>query len=204
MSRKQVWWLVWLAMLVAAGPAHAHSPVPGIEGFYIGLLHPFSTPSQALLMIGLGLLVGSFDVDRARWHLGAFLAVTFIGILAGGGFEALDATMFAAAFLAGALAALVPGKLLPITIVLVIVAGFQIGAASIPDPGPTRDRVITMTGSMVGANVGLVYILGTVLFVRERYPWRWVEIALRVMAAWLGAISLLMFALRFARVDESF
>jgi len=203
MSMKQVWWLAWLAMLAGAGPAHAHSPVPGIEGFYIGLLHPFSTPSQALLMIGIGLLVGGFDVERARWHLGAFLAVTFIGILAGGGFEDLDATMFAAAFSACALAALVPGKLLPITIVLVMFAGFQIGAASIPDPGPTRDRVITMTGSLVGANVGLLYMFGIIVFVRERYPWRWVEIALRVMAAWLGAISLLMLALRFARVDPS-
>ena len=56
---------------------------------------------------------------------------------------------------------------------------------------------------MVGANVGLLYVYGMILFVRERYTWEWVGIALRVAAAWLGAISLLMLALRFAPGDAT-
>jgi hydrogenase/urease accessory protein HupE len=184
-------------------PACAHSPVPGFEGFYTGLFHPFSTPSQALLILGIGLLAGGFDVARARWYLGAFLAATLFGLFMGGMFPGsgaadVDAILFAAAFAACAWSALGPGKLAPIAIALVAIGGVLIGILSVPDPGPTRDRIITMTGSVLGANAGFLYVLGFVLFVRDRFMWEWVKIAFRVVAAWLGAISLVMLALGFA------
>lgn len=195
---KHVWWGAGLAIWARPVPAFAHSPVPGIEGFYTGLFHPFSTPSQALLIVGLGLLAGGFAVDKARWNLGAFLAATLIGLFLGSGSADVDAMMFAAAFAACAWSALAPGKLLPAAIVLVAIGAVLIGIVSVPDPGPTRDRVITMAGSIVGANVGFLYVLGLVLLVRDRYTWDWVGIGLRVVSAWIGAISLVMLALAFA------
>ena len=194
--------LLWLPVAFVGGPAQAHSPVPGIEGFYTGLLHPFSTPSQALLMVGLGLLVGGHDPRVARWPLAAFLAATILGVAFGEGFDALEQPMFLAAVLACAFAALLPGRVPPVAIGIAAAGGLLLGAASIPDPGPSMDRVITTTGSFVGANVGLLYLFALAHVIRKRYPMAWVDIAFRVAAAWIGAISLLMLALGFAGVEQ--
>ncbi|MDJ0991994.1 MAG: HupE/UreJ family protein [Dinoroseobacter sp.] len=187
--------LAWFPVVIAASPACAHSPVPGLEGFYTGMLHPFSTPSQLLVMVGLGLLVGAFAVKSARWLLCGFLVGTFAGLLMGPLIPDIDPIMFALAFAACCLVALIPGRLMLIAIALAITGGYLIGEASIPDEGPTRDRLFTMSGSIVGANVGLLYLFSIVDFVRSRCVWPWVGVAFRVIAAWLGAISLMMLAL---------
>ncbi|MEM1050059.1 MAG: HupE/UreJ family protein [Pseudomonadota bacterium] len=192
--------LAWLPVAAAATPAHAHSPVPGIEGFYVGLLHPFSTPSQVLLMVGLGLVAGAFATERARWLLAGFLVASFAGLIFGPGILDLDPLLFAMAFATCALAALAPNKLAPLAITLLGIGGYLIGKASIPDDGPMRDRLFTMSGSIVGANLGLLYLYGFNTIVRERYTWDGVGIAFRVIAAWVGAIALLMLALGFVDV----
>ena len=191
----------WLALLVAASPAQAHAPIAGIEGFYIGLLHPFSTPSQALVMVGLGLLAGGFAIEQVKWPLVTFLVCVFLGIFVGSAEWELDAMLFGLAFAACATAALIPGKLAPVAIALTAIGGVLIGSVSIPDDGPARDRIITMSGSVAGANLGLLYIFGMIHLIRERYTWPWVAIAFRVAAAWLGAISILMLALGLAAND---
>ncbi len=190
--------LAWLPFVFAAGPAFAHAPIPGLKGFYIGLLHPFSTPSQALLMIGIGLLVGSFSVERTKLFLGAFLTVSLLGLFFGSAVLELDIAMYCVAVAACSFAALVPGRLMPLAVAITVVGAFLIGSVSIPDAGPTRDRVITMSGSIVGANIGLLYLWGITHFLKERFTWAWVGIGFRVAAAWLGAIALLMLALEFA------
>lgn len=199
----KVWAIAWLLFIAGAGPAYAHSPVPGIKGFYVGLLHPFSTPPQALLLVGLGLLVGAFDTGKVRWLLGTFLIASSAGLILALGSEALDATLYAAAFLACVVAALLPGKIIPVAIAITAFGGFLIGEASVPDAGPPRDRLFTMSGSMVGANIGLLYIFGIIHLVRERFVWAWVAIAFRVAAAWVGAVALLMLALKWAEVAPS-
>ena len=197
---KLAWW-VGLVLSVRPGPAHAHSPVPGIDGFYTGIAHPFSTPEQAFLMLSLGLLVGSFNIHKVFWHLYAFFIATLIGMYLGIQSAQIDAVILATAFVACSWSALGPGKILPLAIVLVFIGGILIGMVSVPDPGPTRDRMVTMIGSFAGANIGLLYIGGMIQLLRERYTWGWVGIAFRIVAAWLGAISLIMLALKFAPSD---
>ena len=104
------------------------------------------------------------------------------------------------AFVTFSLVAIMPGKLVPLAIGLACIGGLLVGVLSIPDDGPTRDRLFTMSGSFVGANVGLLYIFGISLVIRERFAWPWVPVAFRVVAAWLGAIALLMLALGVAQV----
>lgn len=197
---RRAWSAAIFLLVLWAGPVAAHSPVPGIKGFYIGLLHPFSTPPQALMMIGLGLLVGAFSVKKVQWLLGSFALASLVGLLLGQSSVNLDTALFALAFCTFAFAALAPGKIAALAIVLTAIGGFLIGEASIPDAGPARDRFFTMSGSIVGANIGLLYLWGITRGLRERFTQEWVAIALRVVAAWGGAISLLMFALGFAAV----
>ncbi|MEE4189623.1 MAG: HupE/UreJ family protein [Roseobacter sp.] len=182
-----------------SAPAQAHSPVPGIEGFYTGLLHPFSTPSQALLMFGLGLFTAGLAQSTIRLSLGAFLATTSASVIGGIWLEDTDTPLFAVAVLVCALAAVSPRVPLPAAVILLVFAGLLIGLVSIPDPGPVRDRIITWAGAFVGANIGLLYITGGVIFLKDRFHQAWLTIAFRVLAAWLGAIALVMLALSFAQ-----
>jgi hydrogenase/urease accessory protein HupE len=201
-----MWKTRWLAGLVWLGlsdPAYAHSPIPGIEGFYIGLLHPFSTPSQALLMLGLGLLISGLRQSHYPPAFGIFLFSILAALLIGPWLNRPDTVLFASAVLVCAMAAIWPKTYLPVALAVVAVGGFLIGQVSIPDPGPMRDRVITMAGSFVGANVGLLYIAGGAIFLKDRFKQHWVEVAFRVVSAWLGAIALVMLALQLASDDAT-
>lgn len=196
-------WLTFSLWLCLAQPAYAHSPFPGVEGFYVGLLHPFSTPPQALLIIGLALLVAGVAQNRLLVSFGVFLCITLASLVAGLWVEDNDGYLYAAALVACALAALWPRPFLPVVLAMILLAGFLIGQVSIPDPGPTRDRIITMTGSYVGANIGLLWLTAGAISIKERFTQDWVKIAFRIVAAWLGAISLVMLALQFAAVDAA-
>ncbi len=184
-----------LALAILPAPACAHSPVPGIEGFYTGLVHPLSTPAQALVVMGLGLLLGWLDPKRARVAFAVYGAALIAGLLFGGGPKPYDPVLFATAFAACALAALLSGRLLPLICVVAAAAGWGLGVVSVPDPGPTRDWIITQAGAFLGAALGPFYLFGLSYYLRQRFPAKGVAVALRVAAAWLAAISLVMFAL---------
>ncbi|MBO9451414.1 HupE/UreJ family protein [Tropicibacter sp. R16_0] len=190
--------LLCLLLVLGSSPAYAHAPIPGIKGFYVGLLHPFSTPSQALALLGLGLLLGQFTAEKVRWQLGSFLICCLFAVILGTAELAVDNALFAVALGACTLAALLPGKAFVLALTLSGAGGLLIGCASIPDAGPAVDRVITMAGSTVGANLGLLYIWGASHFLQNRFTAPWVNIGFRVAAAWVGAVSLLMLALGYA------
>jgi len=188
-----------LALFVAwSNSALAHEPASGLEGFFIGLQHPLSEPAQILLLLGLGVLAGGYLRRQLGWLTGAFL-LTMLGAMVADGvpFEPYEA-MYATAVAACVLAALLPGRLLPLALAVLAFGGLWIGTASVPDPGPPGDRAITFFGSFVGAGLSVAYLAVVFAVIRNSYPWVWVPIALRIVAAWIGAISLLMLALMFA------
>lgn len=192
-------WVCRLACLPLAClpmPAQAHSPLPGVEGFYTGLLHPFSTPAQLLSILSLGLMVARYSGQHYRWLGGAFLLTTLGGLTFDGG--APDAALLATAIAAAGMAALLPGQLLPLAVAIAALGGVLTGMASVPEPGPARDRIITMSGSFVGANLGLLYCMGLLTALTERYRAAWIAIGLRIAAAWTVAVSMLMLALLLA------
>ncbi len=185
-----------IALLFLTSPAYAHSPIPGVLGFYHGLLHPFSTPSQALLMLGLGLLAGGFEKTFARWFLLAFFLSLIAGLI--GPYAGLtDVALYALAIVVSALAAVSHKRLFPLAVLCVAIGGYLIGTVSVPDGGLLRDRVIVMSGSFLGANLSLLYISGLIYLVNERVSWDWTPIAFRVAAAWIAAVSAIMLAMEF-------
>lgn len=188
-------------VLGAPEQAFAHSPVPGIEGFYVGFIDPLAAAPQLLLLLGLGLLIGSFGSRRATSPLVSFLVATLVGILLGAGLRQLDIALLAAASICGAAAAIAPGRYLGVPVVLASLGGVLIGAISLPDPGPLSDRIITVAGSFVGANIALLYVSGGSYLVREKYPFGWVVLAFRVASFLLCAVAIVLLVLAVGSVE---
>jgi len=202
------------ALLFWPGVALAHSPMPGIEGFYIGLLHPAGAPEPLLCAITLGLLLGVAGPGVARPAWGAFALALACGLawsFAGGVGPAFEWLSLAAA-LAAALAGVVgfsPGLStdlvearptdwsIRVAVGLSAAGGAAMGLGSVPDPGPTGDVLVTIAGSFVGANFLLLLAFGGVDLLRERMPVAWVLIGSRVVAGWLVAIVIMLLALTY-------
>ncbi len=183
-----------LAVCLLSNPAFAHSPVPGFAGFYTGLLHPLSTPGQLLGFLSLGLMLGFRWPQWFAWASLSFAVSCLLGIVLGQlGFMPTwsELVLLLLATLAAALAALYPSGILTVFLAFSGVCGFLIGVLSTPDPGPLNDTIITLSGSFVGANLALIYAAGGIGWLQERYNQQWVRIGLRVVAAWIAAISVL-------------
>ena len=170
-------------ILHSAAPAYAHGSAPGMEGFYLGLLNTLSAAPQLVLLLGLGLLIGGFENRQVTWPIFSFLLGMLVGIIFGTELVQLDYALLAVALLCSAVAAALPGRYLTFAVVMAIGAGFLIGADSIPDPGPIVDRIFTVAGAFVGATVGLLYVSGAAVYVKENYARPWVSSAFRSVAA---------------------
>ena len=180
---------------LSAGPAAAHSPVNGVEGFYTGLLHPLTTPEQILALLATGLLLGSFPLRRLAPAFAALLIGLLGGLVLGGDAAASAPSLYAFSAAVGVAAAITPGRSIATVVVAAGAAGLLLGFASLPDPGPPLDRFVTMAGSIIGVLLLILYLAGALDLLRERIDSPVVRIGLRVVAAWIAAIAVLMLAL---------
>ncbi len=179
----------------------AHSPLPGFEGFYVGLLHPLSTPGQLLALLAMGAMLG---LRWPEWFAGSWLAffvLILVGICLGQlGFIPTwgERALLVLATLSGTLSALYPTGSFLLSVVLAGVAGLLIGILSTPDPGPLQPTIITLVGCAVGANLALVYVSGGIGWLRLRSTHKILQIGVRVASAWIAAISALLALLTLA------
>jgi hydrogenase/urease accessory protein HupE len=195
---------LWVAL--APSQAFAHAPIEGIEGFYTGLLHPLTTPGQLLCLLALGLLLGLSRPRRATGTWLGFGAAVLAGIVMGQIGIAADVAeplLFVIAAGATTLAALWPAGRPVTALLLPAIGGLALGLASTPSSGPLRATAITLAGSFVGLNLGLLYAGGAVAWVRDHVSASWVLVGLRIAAAWIAAVAALMAALAMAATDVS-
>lgn len=196
-NRCQVGVLVIAAALLPTAAA-AHSPFPGIKGFYTGLLHPLTSPAQILSLIALGLIFGQRWPGRFRLAWLVFAGTCLAGILFGQtGMSLLPAepSLLASAFLIAVLAALWPDSPAALCVAAAGIVGLLLGLISTPDPGPLRPTIITLAGSLAGATVSLLYAAAGLGWLKEKTPPTWSQIGFRIAAAWLAAITVLLLAL---------
>jgi hypothetical protein len=181
--------------------AFAHSPMPGFEGFYVGVLHPLAVPGQLLTLVAGGLLLGRQGPPVARPAFAAFLAALVAGVAAGGlpPADAFVSWAPLAAALPLALLLLIPHGGV-VTILAAAVAGGVVGLGLNPDPGPFGAVAITVAGSLVGAPFLLLCAFGAADVLRERLPAVWSRNVLRVAGAWLFALAALLLALELRAV----
>jgi len=200
---KRTLWLVAASLLLYPVMAHAHSPYPGVKGFYIGALHPLTTPSHILLIIAISLLLGS-RVSESRFHC---LLTLFLSAALG-----LLLAFFLAPFLPTALLILAllgaQGLLLVfprslssrVYVTLTGLTGFLLGLESIPEPGPVLDVIITTFGALVGIHYLIMYGANGVEYIWRRWQSQVTIIGVRVAGSWLTAIAALMLAFSLAGV----
>jgi hypothetical protein len=145
---------------LAPAPAAAHSPLPGIEGFYTGLLHPLSSADQILVLLACAALLGGYRLRQVGPALVALIAGLVVGAVAGSTDADPTRWLYFYAVLAAGLAALVPGRWPAMALLGAGLAGLLLGWASLPEPGLWRDRVITIAGSLTGAFALVLYLAG--------------------------------------------
>lgn len=192
-------WLYLMPALLWPAPAWAHGSVPGLQGIYAGMLHPFTSGPQLLALFAMALLIqqrlpDSEDVFHAFWA----------SCLAGAGAAALGLvglnpdiplTLFAVA--AGILAASALRLPLAVLLLLGITCGLLSGCLSWPDPGAKGDMMFTALGGIIGSVLIVITVAGIIEIIWQAAKWPWMPIAVRVAASWVSAIAVLLGALLF-------
>ena len=174
------------------------TPIEGLGSFYGGLLHPVLTPTHALALFGLGLLIGQQPADRRRLPQRLFVLGLTGGLVAlafAVGETPANAVLLAAVAITGALVA--AGFRLPVLVLgpLAGLMGAAIGLDSPPEVISLEDAVVMLIGTGLGALIGL----GVVTEVAARMARDWQLIGVRVLGSWTAASALLAIAVRFAR-----
>jgi urease accessory protein len=186
-----------LALFACCDPALAHT-IEGLGGFYGGLLHPVLTPTHALALLGLGLLLGQQPADGRRlpqllFGLGLAAGLAAIGFAVGE--TAANDGLLVAVAVSGALVA--AAFRLPTLVLgpLAAVMGTAIGLDSPPDVISLQEAIVMLVGTGLGALIGL----GLVIEGAARMARGWQLIGVRVLGSWTAASALLAIAVRFAR-----
>ena len=172
--------------------------MPGLTGFLSGLLHPVLTPTHALALLGLGLLVGQQPEGKhvtvvALFGLALATALLALG-LAVGETPANDVLLGAIAII-GVLVA--SALRLPLLVVgaLALVMGATIGLDSPPEVIGLEEAVAMLIGTGLGAPIALALVIAGA----SRLKRDWQRIGVRVLGSWTAASALLAIAVRFAR-----
>jgi hypothetical protein len=172
-------------------------PIEALEGLWRGLLQPILTPSHALALVGLGLLVGQQSADRRVVLLGSFALalVAGLGALAlAVGETAAGNILLVGVAISGALTALAVRLPARVLVPLAAAIGAALGLDSPPD-------VISLTAAylmLVGAGLAAAIGLGLVSEGAARARAGWQRMGVRVLGSWAAASAMLALAVRFA------
>jgi urease accessory protein len=186
------------ALLLLPGVALAHSPIPGIGGFYNGLLHPLLVPAHLLVLIGLGLWLGQQALPRIEAALIAFSLLLAVG-LALAAFVAPGAgqtsLLLACALGVGLLVA--AARPLPryATAAVAGLIALLVGLDSAPDAAGTQATLIVLLGVGVGVHLLLLNIVALTSYAHQP----WLKVGVRVLGSWSAASALLVLALALRR-----
>lgn len=183
--------------------AQAHSPYPGVRGFYVGAMHPLTTPSHVLLIIAISLLLGLRVTEGRMRYLATLFSATAVGLILAFMVAAFFPSAQLILLLTTALGVMIivpvslPGWTYP---ALAGVSGFLLALESIPDPGAFLDVLITVFGSLVGIHYLIMYGSKGAVYAVERWDSQVMQIGIKVVGSWITAIGLLMLALSLANI----
>ena len=194
----------WIAFLIFPTLSFAHSPSKGLAGFYTGILHVYSEVSLVIALVALGLLVGqTTDLDKQRKLLACFLITIVLSSAIGSftlievGSRTLQLALWGSVVLVCLHAALLPKWAAISAAIEVTVMALIMGQLIVPDPGEFLQFLVTLAGSVTGCVLGFLYSAALVDFLHQRFQLLWQRTILRIISAWLFAISFLLLAVQY-------
>lgn len=189
---------------VASDPGQAHTAAPGLGGFTSAMVHAVTESPAPLVLMALGLLLGSADEKTLASGFVVFAVAMLLALavtLTAGVLVDQTVPLLVLALVAGlsTASALPLPPLVPKA--LACAAGAFFGVLATPDPAPLVTVAYAVAGGLVAACWTLMCIAAAVFMARQRWDAPWLKIGLRVLGSWIGAIALLLLALQFAPVS---
>lgn len=190
--------LALAGLFLFPGAAQAHSPIKGMGDFVNGVLHPLTTPTHVLVIIGLGLMAGRRPLQELKPALWVFLPLSALALALttlGWNRELPPALLVGLAMVAGAFLALEKIPPVPVSGVLFGAAALFLGLDSAVESADASRAFKTLTGNWLGLTA---FIFDLAIYVYLAGDAKWLKIALRIAGAWIIAIGLMVlaFALR--------
>jgi urease accessory protein len=185
-------------LLAACDQASAQVPIEGLGGFYDGLLHPLFTPTHALALLGLGLLIGQQSPGKRALPQALFAAALVAGLIAlalAVGETQASLVLLGGAAVSGVLVAAAWRPPLLLLGPLAAAIGASIGLDSPPEVISLQEAVLMLIGTGLGATIALALVVAGA----ARMTRHWQQIGLRVLGSWTAASAFLAIAVRFAR-----
>ena len=174
--------------------AHAHTTIKGVGELVSGLVHPLTTPTHLLILLGLGLLVGQQTPLNLKTPMQVFmplsaaaLLLTMTGAITGVYQPVLVCLALGVASLV-ALEQKVPSLVLRL---LFAAAAIAIGFDSAPEAASLTADLKTILGTWIS----LIFVLcDLAIYVSYCSSKKWLMVGVRIIGSWIIAISLLVLA----------
>lgn len=188
-----------LGFLLLPTSAHAHSPIAGAGDLINGLLHPLTSPTHVLVILGFGLMAGRGSREELKMPMGIFASLSglALALTTTGWIKAVyPPVLICIALCAAVLLAL--EKTLP-TVALGALFGagaLALGFDSAVETGATATVVKTLFGNWISLTVLVADIAIYLSLGREL---KWLKIALRIAGSWIIAIALMVLAFSFRK-----
>lgn len=174
--------------------AQAHTPIEGIGDFLAGLVHPVTTPSHVLLLLGVGLLLGQHPPLKLKAPMLVFVPVSALGLLltlTGWVSNVYPSVLLSVALGAAVIVAL--EKPIPPTGLYALLAGAAValGLDSAVESSSTVSALKTLAGTWISLTVLLADIAIYASFCTKK---QWLKFGIRVIGSWIIAVALLVLA----------
>jgi urease accessory protein len=185
------WGVLFTILCLSPLDAHAHLVQTGFGTFYDGITHLLITPSDILVVIGLGLLAGLCGLSESRTMVFSLSAAWLAGSIAGSFFPAIGPLPWLTTLTFGSVGVLV-AIALKIPRLLIIPLGAIAGIVHGLVGGATMTAGGADLLSLIGASLAVFVVVALVASLAASLRSSWARIVVRVAGSWLAAIGLLM------------
>lgn len=179
--------------------AEAHLVLDGAGEVASGALHPFVSPAQILVFLGLGLLLGQQTPLNLKLPFRVFGPVSAVALLLTtmGWAEEVYPPVLIAVALVIAVLVVIQKKLGPVFQAgICALAAVVIGLDSVAEEGTRFAILKTLAGTWLSLNAAVFYIAACASNAEGR---QWAQTGIRIAGSWIIAISLLVLAFQFRR-----
>ena len=186
-----------LCSVALPASAQAHSAAAGVGDFWNGALHPVTTPTHVLILLGLGMLCGRQIPLRLKMPVLVFILVSAVSLAltATGWFAVVYPPILIAVVLAlGVMLALDWDPPQSVLVAIFASTALVLGMDSTVENGSPSIIAKTLLGTWMSL---AVLVVDVPIYISLGHELRWLRIAIRIAGSWITAVALMMLAFYF-------